>query len=380
MCKKITFFILFAPAFLFSQITTNSAGAGVTTSAPIDLNKQDWDIPSSDVCEITDDNFAKLVFTVGAISESELLESSSFALSDFPDSHPVSNATLNLAIRNFGAVALLTDYTINVYRTEGATTTTIFSKTGTTTVSALDLINESFGDQSDWDYTGLNGANLDASSFSVEITFSYTGGAVVDTGIDEISLEFTTDASLLPITWNSFSGFQEDNAIRLDWSTESEINASHFDVEHSFNGEIWTAYEQRKAVGNSTVIQYYSYIDKSPISGVNYYRIKEVDFDGAINYSKIITVNYNSENKANRFWVASSNSDYLTIYTDGLNSERFDIILADVNGRIIQKWSQKNMENSGTQLEIFNLRPGIFYLSLFDEKEGKVEVVSFVYN
>jgi hypothetical protein len=379
MCKKVTFLILFFPVFLFSQITTNSAGTGLTESTPIDVNKQDWAIPSSDVCETTDDTFAKLVFTVGAISESEVLESSSFTLSDFPDIHPVSNAKLSLAVMNFGAVALLTEYTINIYRTEDAITTTIFSKTGSTTISALDLLDLSFDDQSDWDYTGLNGANLDASSFNVEIVFSYTGGAIVDTGIDEIALEFTTDASLLPIVWNSFSGFQENNVIRLDWSTKSEINASHFDVEHSVDGKVWTVYEQIKAIGNSTLVQYYSFLDKFPISGVNYYRIKEVDFDNTINYSKIITVNYNSENKANSFWVVASNSGCFTIYSDGLSSGDFDITLINVNGWVMQKWPRKTIDNDGTLLNVFNLRAGIFYLSLFDRHTGKVEVVSFVY-
>lgn len=379
MYKKITFLFFLIPAFLFSQVTTNSAGAALTTSTPVDVNKEDWTIPSTTVCQSVDDRFARLEFTAGAISESELLESTTFTLADFPDNHPISDAKLVVSIRNFGVVSLLTNYVINIYRTEASVTTNIFSKTGSTTIAALDILDETFADQSDWNYAGLVGGNIDASTFSVEIVFSYTAGVVINTGIERIAMEFTTDSSLLPVTWNSFSGVQENNNVKLNWSTGTEVNVSHFEIEHSSNGEDWKTSGQQAAVGNSTIIQDYSFIHKFATPGVNYYRIKETDFDNTTNYSQIVTVRYNPRKQTPKFWISPLNENQLTLHSNDLNDDKFDIVLADRNGQLVQKWPQKMLESGGTQLDTPQLRSGVYYLILTDSIEGEVETVSFVH-
>jgi len=89
-----------------------------------------------------------------------------------------------------------------------------------------------------------------------------------------------SDSSPLPIELLSFDGKEEEEGIRLDWVTASELNNSHFSLsrfsEFSAEKELTTVF----GAGNSSSLNSYSYLDDSPDRGWNYYRLTQVDFDG----------------------------------------------------------------------------------------------------
>lgn len=91
----------------------------------------------------------------------------------------------------------------------------------------------------------------------------------------------------LPVTWLSFKASLLNGESHLQWTTASETNNSHFVVEHSRNGQVFTALQQLPAAGNSTVSRTYSYVHQQPTEGANYYRIKQVDRDGSFTYSAV---------------------------------------------------------------------------------------------
>ncbi len=94
----------------------------------------------------------------------------------------------------------------------------------------------------------------------------------------------------LPVTLLNFQGSYNDKKVGLEWTTGSEINNDHFIIERSADAEDFQAIGKVAGSGNSNAIKNYFFIDHQPVSGLSYYRLIQVDFDGKQNPSKVIAV------------------------------------------------------------------------------------------
>ena len=104
-----------------------------------------------------------------------------------------------------------------------------------------------------------------------------------------------------PINLLDFNAYfvAQQNYIRLNWVTVSEMNNSHFIVEKSYNAQDWINLGLIYSQGNTAEQKYYSLIDSDlALGAIHYYRLKQVDFDGKFSYSPIQSVMINSVNKA----------------------------------------------------------------------------------
>lgn len=99
----------------------------------------------------------------------------------------------------------------------------------------------------------------------------------------------------LPITLLRFNAVKtNNNTAILQWSTATEQNTSHFEVERSNNGKDFSSIGKLAAAGNATTSNSYTLPDLSPLSGINYYRLKTVDRDGKLDYSTVRILNFGS--------------------------------------------------------------------------------------
>ena len=99
--------------------------------------------------------------------------------------------------------------------------------------------------------------------------------------------------SSLPVEWLGFEGEEKEGNSLLTWQTATEYNASHFEIEFSRDGEDFQTIGQVSAVGNSSEISSYTYMDRGVglrFSGIVYYRLRQVDMDGRFSYSKLISI------------------------------------------------------------------------------------------
>jgi len=96
----------------------------------------------------------------------------------------------------------------------------------------------------------------------------------------------------LPVVLLYFEASGGENQVFLDWGTSSEENTEKFVVQKSTDGKDWTDIGQVEAVGFTAERQDYKFIDKTPVMGVGYYRLKMVDFDGYTEYSAIKSVHF----------------------------------------------------------------------------------------
>lgn len=98
----------------------------------------------------------------------------------------------------------------------------------------------------------------------------------------------------LPITLVSFTGtLIENNRVRLEWRTISEINNYGFYVQKRNVGSVdWVEIQGSFVPGHGTTNQpqYYTYTDNAGITTSTQYRLKQVDLDGTIHYTDPIQV------------------------------------------------------------------------------------------
>lgn len=102
-----------------------------------------------------------------------------------------------------------------------------------------------------------------------------------------------TGAGVLPVAFGHFKAEQKQPfTITLDWSTLEEFNNSRFFIERSTDQKTWTEIGSMASAGNSTSRSNYTFVDKNPTAGNNYYRLKQVDLNSQTSFSEIVRVVY----------------------------------------------------------------------------------------
>ena len=81
----------------------------------------------------------------------------------------------------------------------------------------------------------------------------------------------------------------------ITWETATEINNSHFEVQHSTNGVDFTVIGEVDGAGTTTENQYYEFIDQKAVVGENYYRLRQIDFDGNFEYTHMQVVIFEAD-------------------------------------------------------------------------------------
>jgi len=100
---------------------------------------------------------------------------------------------------------------------------------------------------------------------------------------------FTDPGAPLPVELTSFDGTAQDCNVQLEWRTATELNNAHFEVQWSTNGKQFKVLEKVEGTGTTLEPQAYSFLHENAAQA-NYYRLKQVDFDGAFEYSNTIRV------------------------------------------------------------------------------------------
>ena len=93
----------------------------------------------------------------------------------------------------------------------------------------------------------------------------------------------------LPTKISYFQLRKNGNRVDVEWTTGNEFNNDYFDIERSLDGQNFERIVRAKGAGTSSSGHQYHAIDSFPASGLNYYRLKQVNFDGSFDYSEILT-------------------------------------------------------------------------------------------
>jgi hypothetical protein len=173
----------------------------------------------------------------------------------------------------------------------------------------------------------------------------------------------------VPVELTSFTSGTSASGVTLLWSTASELNNHGFEVERSYNGNIFSNVGFVNGAGTSTETHNYVFTDKldNNVNGVLYYRLKQVDLNGRCNYSQILTVKFDvpahyslSQNYPNPF------NPVTTIkYTVPQNGQ-VTIKLYDITGREV-KTLVNEVKTTGTyelKMNAQNLASGVYFYKM----------------
>ncbi len=206
----------------------------------------------------------------------------------------------------------------------------------------------------------------------IRFYLSAVPGKIVYWAIDDGNTGIVT----LPIELGSFTGRKENEKTRLDWETLSETNNDYFTVERSGNGDDFTPIAKVKGAGNSSRALFYTAYDENPLSGINYYRLRQTDFNGAYKYSNPIEFTYTPKGISigNAYPNPGDKEvgfNFTTEETDLIHMQLFDLA-----GRMISEEERKVIPgNNYLSISTASLASGIYSLKTFSEVSG-IEKVS----
>ncbi|MCC5923134.1 MAG: T9SS type A sorting domain-containing protein [Crocinitomicaceae bacterium] len=177
----------------------------------------------------------------------------------------------------------------------------------------------------------------------------------MENGINPLPVE------LLFLRAENFGNFN-----KVTWGTATELNNDFFTLERSRDGFNFHKLAIIQGSGNSNSPNDYEVIDEQPFSGINYYRLKQTDFDGTTEYFPIVSC-----------LVAQKNT---RIYPNPSNGKLFietdlrDLVVIGANGNIVAQFTL--YESQINQIDLSQLSPGIYFLSLTgDERTESHKVV-----
>ena len=133
------------------------------------------------------------------------------------------------------------------------------------------------------------------------------------------NFEFTIEIVSLPIELGYFTAQIINKSIKLEWATYSETNNKEFVIERSNDGLNFNSIGLIEGKGNSNNTELYFLIDEKPLS-INYYRIKQIDYDGNYSYSAIVYMNMPDNNIINIQNIVYHNENIVLSNTQNLKS------------------------------------------------------------
>ncbi|MDW3194427.1 MAG: T9SS type A sorting domain-containing protein [Cytophagales bacterium] len=190
----------------------------------------------------------------------------------------------------------------------------------------------------------------------------------------------STNDPTLPVEWLQFLGKPENGLVRLSWSTASEINNDYFEVERAVDGLAFEVIGRLEGQGTSNERTDYLFRDTTPTRGINYHRIKQVDFDGQFDFSPIIDVNTNFFSFRQFEIFPNPTNDHLTVQFESFQQIPVSFSIVDLFGRTVLQSVLDPSEDLGSfTIDLpENMHPGI-YLLMFDQN-AKIDYRMFVNN
>jgi len=213
--------------------------------------------------------------------------------------------------------------------------------------------------------------NATADRWSISFTATGSGGFYVHTG-----------TWILPVTITAFNGENAGNINKLYWNTSSETNSKGFELERSADGISFTriAFVATKANGgNSTTSLNYTYDDKRPLVGANYYRLKQIDNDGKYAYSNVVLLNRKvTEIMITKLYPNPANTE-LNVQITSPRSEKLTLVVTDLTGKIVMQQSMNIvLGDNQQQLQIGALAGGTYMLKAVCANGCETAVQRFV--
>jgi hypothetical protein len=157
--------------------------------------------------------------------------------------------------------------------------------------------------------------------------------------------------------------------VRFLWASE-EINAG-FEVQRSSNGEEWETIDFVEGNGTTLEVQNYTYTDEEPFADNNYYRLKQIDYDGEFEYTHLVSVKYGKSDKAENLRI------FPNPVTDRLNIIGTPKGQATIYNMLGQPVKRFTISNETSSIDVVDLPKGQYILRI-QQQNGNMVTKQFV--
>jgi len=179
---------------------------------------------------------------------------------------------------------------------------------------------------------------------------------------------FKIDASVLPVELTSFTAAIKNGKPYLEWKTATEINNRGFEIQRSYDNNIWNSVGFIKGAGTTSDPQIYSFADAvQNQSGSAYYRLRQVDFDGTSKISPVVEVKLNKsltfclmQNYPNPF------NPSTTIEYNVPNDSHISLKVYDILGKEVMTLvnESKNAGSYSLKVNCSSLNSGVYFYTM----------------
>ncbi|MFK8045069.1 MAG: T9SS type A sorting domain-containing protein [Crocinitomicaceae bacterium] len=178
------------------------------------------------------------------------------------------------------------------------------------------------------------------------------------------TLASSTINNPLPIDLISFDAKNQGDAALLTWITASEINNDFFELEKSIDGIAWSVINKQNGTGNSSTLLTYNYVDNELINGIQYYRLKQTDFDGQYTYSHIEYINYENNISLGLVYPNPNNGLFDIEIHSSVDTEITSSLYNNIGELVYSSSSELEKGRNTLNFNLKNYSSGLYYLTL----------------
>jgi hypothetical protein len=223
-------------------------------------------------------------------------------------------------------------------------------------------------------YTYNNNLSVDPQFVSATDFHLRLNSPVIDRGID-VGIPYFGNApdmgyaefnpgGPVPIKLVEFNVRRSGSNNILYWTTATESNSDHFDIERSSDGQSWMVIGRVNAAGSSTSEIKYDFADATPVRGMNYYRLAMIDKNGATENSRIVSISSEASNNVEISYLdLSSASGTATIKINSPQAQNSGLTIIDMGGRTVFNSTVYLQQGSNVITKnVPGLLPAIYYV------------------
>ncbi len=178
---------------------------------------------------------------------------------------------------------------------------------------------------------------------------------------------FWKPAGTTPVTMINFTAAKSGKTTDLKWVIANEFNNNGFAVERSTDGNNWSEIQYVNSKGNTNIQRTYAAVDKAPIVGTNFYRLKQVDNDGRKTYSNIVSLKFSDKEILSYTFYPNPAKDYINIVVNRIYDDYAKVQLLDVQGKLLREvLIKKSDSGSSVTINTKGIAKGIYILKYTD--------------
>ena len=273
--------------------------------------------------------------------------------------------------------SLTISWDVEQYSTGGRATAVNFSFSGGGTINGATLTTAITGTNANLPavevtnlsitITDLNIANGTSFTFTWTISTGAGSGDNAHIGIDNISI---VADGILPVRLTTFDAkATPEKSVLLSWHTVTETSNDFFAVERSADSRAFVEIGRERGAGPTAEPRHYTFTDAQPLPGFNYYRLRQVDFDGRHAYSRVVAVQ--TGRAADILVFPSPATGFLNIQLEQAPEENAVWEVFDFTGRPVLT-GEIPAEHVDAELNVAGLPAGVYQLRVVAGRDWTV--------